>query len=109
MIRRPPRSTLFPYTTLFRSGIVALQQLVDVALGDAFLFGLDQREDRPAHDVEELVVALAHRGRERLLRDSLRQDEVVVRLRRAHDMRAGERGRVVGEGVAAPGEERGFA
>jgi len=21
MIRRPPRSTLFPYTTLFRSGI----------------------------------------------------------------------------------------
>src|SRR2546425_5891869 len=24
MIRRPPRSTLFPYTTLFRSGIVAL-------------------------------------------------------------------------------------
>src|SRR5256885_7312162 len=24
MIRRPPRSTLFPYTTLFRSGITAL-------------------------------------------------------------------------------------
>src|SRR5687768_17683404 len=24
MIRRPPRSTLFPYTTLFRSGILAL-------------------------------------------------------------------------------------
>src|SRR2546426_6727266 len=24
MIRRPPRSTLFPYTTLFRSGIVAI-------------------------------------------------------------------------------------
>src|SRR3712207_8654318 len=24
MIRRPPRSTLFPYTTLFRSGWVAL-------------------------------------------------------------------------------------
>src|SRR5256885_12306335 len=24
MIRRPPRSTLFPYTTLFRSGKVAL-------------------------------------------------------------------------------------
>src|SRR3712207_8207109 len=26
MIRRPPRSTLFPYTTLFRSFAVALQQ-----------------------------------------------------------------------------------
>src|SRR5256885_10736445 len=24
MIRRPPRSTLFPYTTLFRSGVVTL-------------------------------------------------------------------------------------
>src|SRR3712207_8078998 len=24
MIRRPPRSTLFPYTTLFRSGLVAV-------------------------------------------------------------------------------------
>src|SRR2546422_3050520 len=27
MIRRPPRSTLFPYTTLFRSGRSAAQQL----------------------------------------------------------------------------------
>src|SRR5688572_31547238 len=26
MIRRPPRSTLFPYTTLFRSGIVAAER-----------------------------------------------------------------------------------
>src|SRR3712207_7389226 len=26
MIRRPPRSTLFPYTTLFRSGIGARQR-----------------------------------------------------------------------------------
>src|SRR5260370_10905381 len=28
MIRRPPRSTLFPYTTLFRSGREAVQQMV---------------------------------------------------------------------------------
>src|SRR5437016_8337173 len=41
MIRRPPRSTLFPYTTLFRSPILEnipqvkqkLQTLVDVGLG----------------------------------------------------------------------------
>src|SRR3712207_8112632 len=26
MIRRPPRSTLFPYTTLFRSGLVRHEQ-----------------------------------------------------------------------------------
>src|SRR5688572_31229563 len=35
MIRRPPRSTLFPYTTLFRSGGTALhggQQAIALAL-----------------------------------------------------------------------------
>src|SRR5260370_23539650 len=30
MIRRPPRSTLFPYTTLFRSGSNALAEIPDV-------------------------------------------------------------------------------
>src|SRR3989475_8879430 len=29
MIRRPPRSTLFPYTTLFRSGVLANDSDVD--------------------------------------------------------------------------------
>src|SRR3712207_6990758 len=33
MIRRPPRSTLFPYTTLFRSGVV-----VDGVAGVAVLY-----------------------------------------------------------------------
>src|SRR2546427_11060428 len=34
MIRRPPRSTLFPYTTLFRSGLVTKNAilLVDFAI-----------------------------------------------------------------------------
>src|SRR2546430_8924906 len=31
MIRRPPRSTLFPYTTLFRSGSEVLPRLLEVA------------------------------------------------------------------------------
>src|SRR5256885_14644831 len=31
MIRRPPRSTLFPYTTLFRSGVEQLGQRALVA------------------------------------------------------------------------------
>src|SRR2546430_10466359 len=30
MIRRPPRSTLFPYTTLFRSGLVVVDPVADV-------------------------------------------------------------------------------
>src|SRR5260370_36026904 len=33
MIRRPPRSTLFPYTTLFRS---AIERVYPQALGDLF-------------------------------------------------------------------------
>src|SRR2546422_185547 len=40
MIRRPPRSTLFPYTTLFRSVaelFLALEVVVKVALADAAL------------------------------------------------------------------------
>src|SRR5256885_11261418 len=31
MIRRPPRSTLFPYTTLFRSGVLTVGQQRHVA------------------------------------------------------------------------------
>src|SRR2546422_8333983 len=33
MIRRPPRSTLFPYTTLFRSVVVLAGPRQEVALG----------------------------------------------------------------------------
>src|SRR3712207_8032636 len=43
MIRRPPRSTLFPYTTLFRSDLLmVVRGLVQVALYDG-------REDSPTH------------------------------------------------------------
>src|SRR5260221_9141707 len=38
MIRRPPRSTLFPYTTLFRS-VAGLQ----IAVNDALTVGLVER------------------------------------------------------------------
>src|SRR3712207_8877855 len=57
MIRRPPRSTLFPYTTLFRSGIVALRHLGEPCAERGEAFGsvrqlararrvADQRPDR---------------------------------------------------------------
>src|SRR2546430_12953948 len=42
MIRRPPRSTLFPYTTLFRSGGVALIRAEEAIDTDAL--GLDGDE-----------------------------------------------------------------
>src|SRR5256885_8845619 len=42
MIRRPPRSTLFPYTTLFRSGFFA------VAATPTFLFLRERAVPQPA-------------------------------------------------------------
>src|SRR5438034_8708792 len=39
MIRRPPRSTLFPYTTLFRSGQEAGVQVERPRLGEKALAG----------------------------------------------------------------------
>src|SRR5256885_9918998 len=38
MIRRPPRSTLFPYTTLFRSDEVALQLVPQRLRGETATF-----------------------------------------------------------------------
>src|SRR3712207_5405771 len=40
MIRRPPRSTLFPYTTLFRSELRQLRRIVIVACGTSYHAGL---------------------------------------------------------------------
>src|SRR5436305_13496984 len=39
MIRRPPRSTLFPYTTLFRSFAELFQQLLDFWRGQLLAIG----------------------------------------------------------------------
>src|SRR5947207_10968772 len=36
MIRRPPRSTLFPYTTLFRSACIVTSVCVRVLFGHSF-------------------------------------------------------------------------
>src|SRR3712207_7894313 len=50
MIRRPPRSTLFPYTTLFRSRVVG-----DVV---AVLGGQRRPVERPVAEHVEVVVAV---------------------------------------------------
>src|SRR2546430_8555480 len=64
MIRRPPRSTLFPYTTLFRSD--ALSDLV-AQLQDG---AVDGRGQRGTGKVVERRVQLAD-----ALRDQLRSEE----------------------------------
>src|SRR3712207_8036499 len=43
MIRRPPRSTLFPYTTLFRSHLPLLREL---RVGGGLRLGVSRREVR---------------------------------------------------------------
>src|SRR5258707_3725237 len=51
MIRRPPRSTLFPYTTLFRSAVADLDVLRHGAVDHAGRFGHGAvRQRDPAAD-----------------------------------------------------------
>src|SRR3979409_1289228 len=53
----------------FQLRVVRFHLLVDVLLGNAEFFGRDHREQRPLHDVEPLIVAMAHHWAERLLRN----------------------------------------
>src|SRR2546422_6203615 len=56
MIRRPPRSTLFPYTTLFRSDLGYLVRLVVNKVIDLFLLH--------AHFLLRFLVGVNHRSEE---------------------------------------------
>src|SRR5258708_21127432 len=56
MIRRPPRSTLFPYTTLFRS--VYAVHVVNVTRGVSHRVGVRGRVDIEARDVCEHVALI---------------------------------------------------
>src|SRR5947208_13490698 len=49
MIRRPPRSTLFPYTTLFRSLLVGAERVRCLCFRTAAPPGRDRRQ-RPQHE-----------------------------------------------------------
>src|SRR5256885_7188644 len=50
MIRRPPRSTLFPYTTLFRSRGPRVG--ADAGAGDGGRAGLGEQDARPSRSEE---------------------------------------------------------
>src|SRR3712207_8450164 len=76
MIRRPPRSTLFPYTTLFRSiGYLrrSPDELPDTNF-DGFDFWLDKLNSftQPGEDVRDQTVALARVRRAEIDRKSTR-------------------------------------
>src|SRR5256885_8697359 len=61
MIRRPPRSTLFPYTTLFRSGELAIERArrVGVRLG-ADLGAVGPTVDRDRRDRKSTRLNSSH-------------------------------------------------
>src|SRR2546427_2641666 len=80
MIRRPPRSTLFPYTTLFRSRILALgadPRRVQVAGSLKF----DGAAPHPRPDVLRLAAAL---GVRRMIVAGSTQDRKSTRLKSSH-------------------------
>src|SRR5438067_3746903 len=55
MIRRPPRSTLFPYTTLFRSGQDLFHGVRDqvFAIPNPSAFGEELDQERPARQTPD--------------------------------------------------------
>src|SRR5258707_5660032 len=61
MIRRPPRSTLFPYTTLFRSQARAGYDFQVAAYRENVLTGFQQVEDNLAARSEEHTSELQSR------------------------------------------------
>src|SRR2546427_6814630 len=72
MIRRPPRSTLFPYTTLFRSGVFEHQYAV---AGGGYLGQQRVRQGRLAAaggPGDQDVLALAHGAHQKADRKSTR-------------------------------------
>src|SRR3712207_7294349 len=82
MIRRPPRSTLFPYTTLFRSarGDAHLEQLGHPALQAAHLVGREVVE-RPLAPVAADLAA-GHLGA--VVDQALGLDRKSTRLNSSH-------------------------
>src|SRR3712207_8897361 len=76
MIRRPPRSTLFPYTTLFRSGVIMAKQI-------ASLFQATHWSETPLarvlHPIQEFIHRSASSGIVLMLRSEEHTSELQSR------------------------------
>src|SRR3712207_8739072 len=82
MIRRPPRSTLFPYTTLFRSQKPAVARVAQ-RLEDAHAVAGDELVDLRAVDLgPELHGEAVERGHD--VRPAGRRDRKSTRLNSSH-------------------------
>src|SRR3712207_7371925 len=73
MIRRPPRSTLFPYTTLFRSQVAGVRPVAG------------QRATHPAaQQAHARAAGRGHAGLARLLVEAREADRKSTRLNSSH-------------------------
>src|SRR5256885_14938544 len=65
MIRRPPRSTLFPYTTLFRSRELARYRAAQLSARAAELLALwDEKTEPPSSGASERIERRAEQRRQ---------------------------------------------
>src|SRR2546430_11236117 len=72
MIRRPPRSTLFPYTTLFRSELAALERR-QARIGDHVSLEVQHALDIPERHIQDKPKARGQRFEEPDVRHRARQ------------------------------------
>src|SRR3712207_7619654 len=87
MIRRPPRSTLFPYTTLFRSARPRLRQRAAEVVDLHVLARAPCGVDEPAEQVERRAAADEHDGARRQRREratDAQRDRKSTRLNSSH-------------------------
>src|SRR3712207_9237911 len=107
MIRRPPRSTLFPYTTLFRSyagkgqGEVSLLRRLwdvlrpgDVLLGDRLMSGWVGMHLLKERGVDTVSRLSAHRRADFRTGSRLGKDDHLVRWKKPTSIRRSEERRV---------------
>src|SRR5258708_23850005 len=73
MIRRPPRSTLFPYTTLFRSGLTPSQLYVFMPPNLGGMKTYNRSEERFSRNAETDIVC-------RLLLEKKKSPEVFAEM-----------------------------
>src|SRR4051794_41268882 len=77
MIRRPPRSTLFPYTTLFRSLICILTKNVITSCSVTMMLFL-HLEVKPLMTLTTVIRGFTSRSEERFSRNA--ETDIVCRL-----------------------------
>src|SRR3712207_8534711 len=84
MIRRPPRSTLFPYTTLFRSIAGPVEHIAPIGAGAAVPVASDRAVDGTAKDSDSGGCAGNLRGGKKGGFMKRRSDRKSTRLNSSH-------------------------